>query len=90
METGLLMESCEKKYNQQAYWSPVESFAHLGTMESPGGGFKVFQEGLLSTTVINYQIKAIGLLWVRRNVLRHVLLKFSPVESPYVVVPMIW
>ena len=36
-----------------AYWSPAESFNHLGIVESPGGWFKL----LLSTTVA-YQIKA--------------------------------
>ena len=36
----------------------MKYFGNLGTVESPGGGFEVFQEDLLSTTVINYQIKA--------------------------------
>ena len=33
--------------------SPVESF-HLGTMESPGGGFRMFLRGTLSTTVLRH------------------------------------
>ena len=52
MEAGLPVESYVNQDNQQAYWSPVESLNCLGIMESPGGGFKMFLEGTLSTTVL--------------------------------------
>ena len=50
-------------------------------MESPGGRFRMFQEGILSTIVIKHQTKATMVFFEFLEVFKGVSYSKSPVES---------